>query len=411
MRSRIIKNSTILFFGQLLVKGIAFFYTIFLARNLGVYNFGLYVTALAYFSLFSSFTELGLNRFLIKEGAKNSENLQSYVFKVALLRLVFTTVLFALFALWIYNFDHNSLRVCLSLFAVMAIIPQSVALTFDSAFIAKQKIYLSSIGILIMSVCTTILGVIWILNGFSTMGAIAGLVFGQMIYMLFLLIMLFKEGVSFKSMVNWREVKEIAVGSLPYGILGILGILYFKLDTILLSYIKGPAEAGIYGAGYKFLEAIVLLPSSLAIVIFPVLVKLHETEVSEVRRLSFKIIKVMSTLGILFALVFIFVLPIIINLFLPSYQLSIEVIRILAISIPFIFIHVPLSQVLLSSDKYLKGLMVLSVFPLTLNIILNLIFMPRFGFMAASWVTVVSDIFSLLILLIFMFKYFFRYVR
>ena len=43
------------------------------------------------------------------------------------------------------------------------------------------------------------------------------------------------------------------IGSLPYGLLGILGLLYFRIDTILLSYLRGNFETEI-AAGTYILE-------------------------------------------------------------------------------------------------------------------------------------------------------------
>ena len=63
----ILKQSSWLFFAQILTRVIGFFYTIFLANSLGVLDFGLYSVGLAYFSIISSLADFGFNRFLIRE--------------------------------------------------------------------------------------------------------------------------------------------------------------------------------------------------------------------------------------------------------------------------------------------------------------------------------------------------------
>ena len=45
---------------------------------------------------------------------------------------------------------------------------------------------------------------------------------------------------------------------------------------------------------------------------------------------------------------------------------------------------------------------------LAFNLILNLIFIPQFGFLAAAWVTVISDIFAALLVLSYLELSFFR---
>ena len=87
---------------------------------------------------------------------------------------------------------------------------------------------------------------------------------------------------------------------------------------------------------------------------------------------------------------------------MPNYSQSVDVIRILSFSIPFIFLATPGVQVLLSSDKYLKSVIFLSLFTVVLNIILNFIFVPKFGYLAAAYITVFSDVTSFVIFYIFL---------
>jgi len=100
-------------------------------------------------------------------------------------------------------------------------------------------------------------------------------------------------------------------------------------------------------------------------------------------------------------LLFILVLPLLIEVFLPSYLQAIDVIRILAISIPFIFIATPGVQIMLSTEKYLKTVIFLSLFTVAFNITLNLFFIPVYGFIAAAWITVLSEVLSFAVFFLF----------
>src|SRR6185295_17575948 len=42
--------------------------------------------------------------------------------------------------------------------------------------------------------------------------------------------------------------------SLPFGVLAILGIIYFRIDTVMLEHMRGPVDVGIYNAAYRLLE-------------------------------------------------------------------------------------------------------------------------------------------------------------
>lgn len=393
----ILKQTSWLFLAQAIGRVIGFFYTIFLARNLGVSEFGLFSVALAYFSLISAIADFGFNRFLIREVSCDHLKVPELLFNIIMMRLTLTSILFALFAVIFYLFDSDKMRISVSLLGMMAVLPQAVAITFDGIFVALQKLQYSSVALLISSLSTAFLGWILVMVGFGTLGAINALIFGQVIFALVLFILLRKTHILHLYPVKFSILKKISLGSLPYGLLGILGLLYFRIDILLLAYIRGSFEAGLYGAAYKFLESIVFVPSALATALFPVLARLHDVGTSKIRPLYFTSIKLMAVMGLIIALGYIVILPIIIRLFLPNYLPSIEAIKILAFSIPFMFVHVPGAQVLISTDKYLKAIILFSLITLSFNIITNLIFIPKFGLMAASWVTVLSEALSFII--------------
>lgn len=397
MDRKILKNSAWLFTAQALVKVISFFYTIFLARSLGVSDFGLYVTALAYFALISSVADFGFNRFLIREGARNLEKLSVYLYCTVFLRLVLTTLVFLIFSLWLYLVDPDNLRAKLSILAVLAVLPQSLALTFDAVLVAIQKLKFSALSLLGLSLLTTIVGISLILMGFGPLGAVGAVLFGQTGYVLLLFYSLNLNHLTFKPTFSWDEIKIIIKGSLPYGILSVLGLLYFRIDTLLLSYLKGPVSAGFYGAAFKFLEALVFIPSALATALFPVLAKLHDEDISQIKKIYFSAVKLLGLLSLPVFISFFFLLPYVIRFLLPQYLPSIQALQILSLAIPFMFIHVPGVLVLISSDKYLKPMILLSIFTLTFNIVLNFLLIPQFDFIGASWVTVLSEALSFLI--------------
>lgn len=391
------KQTSWLFLAQSVTRVIGFFYVIYLARTLGVLDFGLYTVALAYFSIISSMADFGFNRFLIREVARDRLQAPQLVWNIVVFRLTLTTVLFAIFSVFLYAMDQDRLRVSLILLATLAILPQAIAFTFDAIFVAIQKLQFSASALFVSSITTVLVGLILIGNGFGVIGAVNALIAGQIIYAVILTYLLYKQQGNFLSSIKLSIIKEAIIGSLPYGLLSVLGLLYFRIDSILLSYIKGNFETGIYGAAYKFLEAVTFIPSAFSLALFPVLARIHESSPADVRKLYFKSLKVMLGLGLLVFFGYMLILPEVIRIFLPKFTQSIMVIRILSISIPFMFIHVSAVTVLLSTDKYLKEVLILSVLAVLFNIIANLVFIPPYGFIAAAWVTVASEVLSFVI--------------
>lgn len=406
MEKRIFKNSAGLLSAQVIVKLISFGYVIFLARSLPVADFGQYIVALSYFGLLSSIADFGMTRFLGREIALKSRSFGQLISGTVFLRFGLLIILFAVFAGSLILFDNDLLRRNLSLLVASAVILQSLTLTFDAVFIALGKANFSSLGILILGISTTAAGVILIKSGLGPYGAALAIVIGQLTYFLSLAFLGRKAKLEVYGKITRSFLKEIAKGSLPYGLLGVLGLLYFKVDSVILSYLKGAYETGIYGAAYKFLEALVFIPTSLSMVIFPVYASLQEAGREKIQELYPKMMLVMGAVGGAFALAYLFLLPLVVQTLLPNYLPAVGVVRVLALSIPLMFIHVPLAQVLLSSEKYLKQVIAVSLIPLLFNVMLNFAFIPQYGYLAAAWITVLSDALSLLVLFYLVRKYF-----
>lgn len=397
----ILKQTSWLFVAQSLTRVVSFFYTIFLAKTLGVSDFGLFSAALAYYSIISSVADFGFNRFLIREVAKDRLRAPQLLADVSFLRLTLTSIFFAIFSVILYTLDPDKMRVSLILLATLAILPQAIALTLDAVFIAIQNLKFSAISLFISSLTTSFAGLALVGRGFGPMGAVAALIFGQVIYVLVLLFFLQNQGFLKLSKLKLSTLKQILIGSLPYGLIGVLGLLYFRIDTVLLSYIKGSFETGIYSVAYRFLEAVIFIPGAFASALFPVLAKLHDSNLPQVKKLYFKSLKIMGGLSLIIILGYIFILPSAVEIFLPNYLSSVKAIMIFSLSIPFMLMQVPAVSVLFSTDKYLKQVLFLSTLTVLFNIILNLIFIPLYGFIAAAWITIASEVLSFTIFFFF----------
>ena len=163
----ILKQSSWLIGAQILSRIIGFFYTIFLARNLGVSDYGLFSVGLAYFSIISSFSDFGFNRYLIKEASQKENTKWELLWNLMALRLTLICIFFGIFSVLLYLFDGNRLRVSVILLASLAVLPQTIAITFDGLFIALRKLQFSAIALITSSLGTVLLGFFMISKGFG----------------------------------------------------------------------------------------------------------------------------------------------------------------------------------------------------------------------------------------------------
>lgn len=404
MKGKLFKDSAYIIFSQLTAKIIAFIYAVFLAKSIGVENFGLYAAAISYFGIISSLTDFGISRYLTREISKDNQNIRDLFFNVALTRFILMTIVIMLVSLLIFTFDPEPVRSYLSIIVILSILPFSLGVTFDNLVIALQKPILAAISALVLNVSLVTLGIFLIYSGYGVFGAVIAFVLGHIIYLCvsYLLVRGLKLNIQLKF--DWKVVKKILAGSWVYGVLGVIGLISFRMDTLILSYFRGNFETGLYSMSYRFLDAAIIIPSSFALILFPVLSTLSfNNSHQKLGALYFKSLKVMLLLGTSIALLYFFLLPFLINLFLPAYRESILSLRILSLSLPFIFLHIPTVQIIMSSEKYLFQALKLFLLLFMINLSLALMLIPSFGIVAASWLTVFSEVMTFVTFFIFVY--------
>ena len=101
---------------------------------------------------------------------------------------------------------------------------------------------------------------------------------------------------------------------------------------------------------------------------------------------------------------FYFLSPLILPIFFKAnFQPSITVLRLVIFALPFILISsVFLNALYVMKKAYLVFLVFVA--QSIINLILNLVFIPRFSFIASSYITVISEMINTLLLVLIFFK-------
>jgi len=155
-------------------------------------------------------------------------------------------------------------------------------------------------------------------------------------------------------------------------------------------------DVGIYGLSYKFFDFLIALPLFLSNAIYPFLIKAKQDGkgfLSLTRNYFF----VFFAASFIVMIPFWFISPLFI-LIKTDFANSIVPFRILLLSLPFFFTTSFLQWVLITLGKQ-KYLMYVYLFSTILNIVLNVIFIPQFSYLASATITLVSEalVFVLLI--------------
>jgi O-antigen/teichoic acid export membrane protein len=169
----------------------------------------------------------------------------------------------------------------------------------------------------------------------------------------------------------------------------VLTALYFRIDQPILYALRAHNEAGWYGAAYKPYEALLFVPMTLLSIAFPILSIYHRERPAEQIEAVNRFYKGLLLIGTPMA-VGIIVLAHPLTSALRLYPQSEPALRILALATAVGFVNNAFIGALGASDRQ-SSLTWAAGWSLVVNVGLNLALIPVFGYLGASWATVVTE--------------------
>jgi len=188
----------------------------------------------------------------------------------------------------------------------------------------------------------------------------------------------------------WREIIK---KSWPLGLTIFFNLIYLRADIFILSLLKSQHDVGIYGATYKVIDVLTTLPFMFAGLILPILT---------IQWASKNLLKFNQVLQKSFDAMIMIAIPLIIGAQLTAGSLmtliagegfaeSGHILKILILAIGFIFVGCLLAHAVIAIDKQ-KNIIGAYIFTALTALAGYLIFIPRFSYYGAAWVTVYSEL-------------------
>ena len=390
--SKIAKNTSILLLSQVISYILAFFYTIYTARYLGAAGFGILSTALALGALLSIFTELGLSTLTTREVSREKSLANKYIGNTIVLKIALSTITLVLMFLIVY-IEHYSPEIAVVVyFITISFVVGAFTNIFYSVFQAYEKMEYQSIGQIINSIImfSGILLIIYYqmsITNFALIYLIASIV-----SLIFGIIICAWKFILPKIEIDITLWKFLIIEAIPLTLSGVFLLIAFRIDTVLLQVINGNEAVGVYNAAYGLMSALMFLPSVYVMSVFPLLSRFNVSS-KDLLKISYeKSFKYLIIIGLPIAVgTTLIASPLILFIYKSGFSQSIIALQILIWAIPIIFVNYILGTAINSINK--QSQMVKSAFiVMALNIILNLLLLPKYGFVAASFITVITEL-------------------
>lgn len=394
---RAARNALWLLLAQGGVRLLSFVVGTLLARALGVSDFGTYTFVMTYTSYFGILADAGLGRFLIRDVARDRAAAGTYLSQITALRLALAAAAYVLMLLLAVATRSTPERLALIAVAGASLFTGAVAGAVASAFTAREEMRVSALFTLLSSGATALFVLAALAADAGLAGTVVAVTLANLPPLLFVLALWRRQEPLPAPRVSlsfwWRALRA----SYAYALLGVIGVVYFRVDSLMLTWMRGPEANGIYQAAYRLLDAITDAPGVIVAAMFPAMARLHRQSRAELRRAYLTVLVVLTLLGIPVMLaLLLFAGPVIHLLYGTAYAPSASVLRLLAVAVFLIFVDTANTMLLYSGDE-LGTVLAFSLVTTAANVLLNLILIPRYSYNGAAVATIASTVLSLCI--------------
>lgn len=357
---------------------------------LGQEGFGEYATVLAFFAFFGALGDLGLAHITTREIAKPGAPEETILGKVAALRLITSLGLIALAPVAIYFLHYRHEVKEGIVIAVIALLFSQFSSLMHSMY--QKRLIMDRVAMVEFVGKGLQLGLIYLVVrldlGFT---ALVSVLLINMAFNSVCIFWLSRSLLRFSLHFDRVFWKQFLKDALPLGAMALITFAYFKMDTLLLSFLRPAAEVGIYNVAYKIMENLIFFPAMLAGLILPVLSRTHRLNTHEFQDIARKTAKVFL----------IIVIPIVLGMFFLAgdivaivsgggFDASAGVLQILAFSLAGIFFGHFFNMLILVGNVQ-KKLMLLLLGVAAANISLNLVLIEHLAYRGAAIASALTE--------------------
>jgi O-antigen/teichoic acid export membrane protein len=393
---RVAKNSLLPMGLQLLNRIIDFAFAMLMLRILAPEMTGRFDFAIAFIGYFDIMVRFGLGTLLTREVARDRGQANRYLSTVTVLRgllLLSSLPLMSIAVLLFIRFGAMSpdIVAAIALFG-LGLIFSSLADGFSAVFYGYEKMEYPAAISTVTALTRVSLGALVLLIGWGFVGLAAVSVLANIVSAAALGILMTRHCMRPHADWNSGTGKWMMRTSFPLMINLFLATAFFRIDVLLLKLLQGDAAVGYYGAAYRYVNGLIIIPAFLTQAIFPLMSRYAHSARDSLMRAYVLSLRLMVIIALPIAVGTPFIAEELILLlagraYLPDSAIALQIIIWF---LPFSFVNSVTQYVLIAIDqqRFLTGAFLIGV---TFNVAANLIFIPIFSYKGAAVVTVFSE--------------------
>ena len=387
------KNLLFLASGELVSKILQFVLMVYAARLLDQASFGKFSFALSLSFIAIIAADLGINQLLIREIARNRQDANKYFINAFVTKLFFALVTYAFIVVLLnglgYPKDTRHIVYAMWIFTIISTFTD----LFYSVFRAFERMFYDSLLKIIRMILLAPIGIYVLSKGYGVLAFSLTFILVESIVLAIAYFIATGKFVKIAPELDFAFMKNIVKASLPLGMAFIFSSIYFYIDSVMLSKMRGDVEVAIYSVAYNLALAILFIPAVYSNAVYPVMSRYYKTSKENLILVYKKSFKYLYIIGLpISAGLYILANRIIVFFYGREYIASAIALQIVAWFLFIKFLNYLMGYVLSSVDQQ-NSRMIGQGLTAVFNVILNLILIPKLGYVGAAISTFLTEVF------------------
>jgi O-antigen/teichoic acid export membrane protein len=363
------------------------------ADTLDVAGFGRYTFALSTGAILAVFVDFGLAFLIPREVARDNTLFGKYLASGLMIRLLLFSAIFLVLAVSLPAFlEREAAYALLAAFATLTL--RGFFEFFASFFNAFERMHYSAFLYLSGHLC--VFGATFLAIYLGADQA-SGILLAQALALagftgaaFFLVVRILKPG---RLTVDRALCLDLLKKTTPFALFAIGGVAYFMIDNLLLLSFRGEEEVGYYQSAMRLIMAAEMLPLVISSAIYPTISRIMKKSTEEAAAIAEQTLSLMLMLGVPIGVgTTMLAAPILKMIYPDKYAGVATALAIVAWLVPIRFCASVLGTVLSASGN--QGLRTWATWSaLAFNISVNVVLLPRFGYLGAAVTSVATSLF------------------
>ncbi len=343
----IFRNTAVHAFAHVVQRASTIVLSLMIARRLGASGLGIYSAAVVLYGVISIAAEMGSSNFLVREIAKDRQVAGRYLVHVSAMAVLAGCV-FTLGA-WLVlphlGYSHELAR---SMYIItFAIVPGTLQAIQEAVFVADQRVQLIAYSSLVSGFALVGCTLVLLLRGadvVALVGAFAGV---QCLVTVFYFGFMgrYLRGVSWRldRAFAWRLLRDMRA----FTGCSLLAAMFARPEILILSFFGNEAAMGFYSAAARMIDVWSFIPQTFMTNVFPVLSRAHRDGDGSAQYVQEKSLKYLLafTMPVTIGMA-VLARPIVRLLYGPHFEMTAQLVPILAWTLPLVAVSAVLWRVL-----------------------------------------------------------------